>query len=820
MRSTSRRLRAAPPARLGAGVRLNTTESAAGSLDDPAPHLVPPGEGALRLDLPGLLPQARDHDEQCVAEFLVRLRSISGITAAHVADTTGPSRICIHYDESRVGGAQVEQSARNAGTELAHRFGHALVRITDMDCGDCAHAIEHAVARIHGVTRVSVSYSAEKMRVEWDVTRTDLDAVLSRVGSMGYAVLRDKHAGHDHAEIGHGMALWRALAAGLLLALGAWADATALPVFVHGPLVAGSYLLAGWDVFRHALGTLRQGRITTDFLMTLAALGAAAVGAALDGGLLLTLFALGHAMEERAMDRARHAISALGELAPRQARVHRDGTEIEVPVDELRRGDVVTVRPGERMPVDGRVLRGSSVVDESIVTGESLPVEKLEGSPVLAGSVNCDGALDIETTKLATDSTIARVVRLVAEAETRKGRTERAADRLGAMLVPVALTSVGLVLFVPPLAGWLDWRESFLRAMALLVAASPCALAIATPAATLSALARAARLGILVKGGVHLETLAQVEQLALDKTGTLTRGRPRVSEVETTGDRDADEVLALAAGLERASLHPLGRAIAAQADAQRLDAPALEGIQAVPGRGVTARLGEVVVAVGSTGFIAARLGELPGNVRASVARLEAAARSVVLVELAGRIVGVIGLADECRPEAATVLAELRGLGVRRTILLTGDRQRAAEHAATDLPIDEIHAALLPEDKLRIVRDLFSDGPTAMLGDGVNDAPALAAASVGIAMGAAGTDVALETADIALMADDLLALPTAFRIARLTRRTIHVNLAIALVVIALLAPAAALGIAGIGTAIVLHEGSTLLVVANALRLLRA
>ncbi len=408
-----RRLGPAPPARLIAGARLNTTESAAGSLDAPVLHPVPPGEGALHLDLP----QARDHDDQCVTEFLVRLRSLSGITAVHVDDATGPARVCIHYDESRVDSAQVEQSARDAGTELSQRFGHALVRITDMDCGDCAHAIEHAVARIDGVTRVSVSYSAEKMRVEWDMTRTDLDTVLTRVGSMGYAVLHDKHPEHDHA--GDGMALWRALAAGLLLALGASADAAALPVFVHGPLVAGSYLLAGWDVFRHALGTLRQGRFTIDLLMTLAAVGAAAVGAALDGGLLLTLFALGHALEERAMDRARHAISALGDLAPRSARVHRDGTEVELPVDEIRRGDVVTVRPGERMPVDGRVLRGSSAVDESIVTGESLPVEKLAGSAVLAGSVNGDGALEIETTKLATDSTIARVVRLVAEAETR-----------------------------------------------------------------------------------------------------------------------------------------------------------------------------------------------------------------------------------------------------------------------------------------------------------------------------------------------------------------------------------------------------------------
>ncbi len=773
-------------------------------------------ESSLRLELPQILAEACDQDDSCVAELLERVRQLPGIKDAHLAEASGEPRLCVHYEPSQVNAAAIERGARAAGTAIARRFGHALLRITDMDCGDCAHAIEHAVGRIDGVTRISVSYAAERMRVEWDSDRTNIDAITTRVNSMGYQAQNAATQPHEHAE--HGSDLWRALFAGGLLGLGTLAEMIALPALLWVPLVAGCYLLAGWDVFRHALGTLRQGRFTIDLLMTLAAFGAAATGAWTDGGLLLALFAIGHALEERAMERARHSISALGELAPRSARVRRSGTEFEIPISELLRGDIVLVRPGERMPVDGRVRSGSSAVDESVVTGESLPVEKSENATVFAGSLNGDGVLEIETTKLATDSTIARVVQLVAEAETRKGRTERTVDRLSATLVPVALSAVTLMLLVPPLAGWLDWREAFLRAMALLVAASPCALAIATPAATLSALARAARLGILIKGGIHLEALAEVEQLAIDKTGTLTRGRPQVREVVTLGERTPDELLALAAGLESLAGHPLGRAIVTHAESKGLELPVFSDVLATPGRGVVGRLGSLNVAAGSGSFIRDRLGTLPEKARDAIARLEAAGQSIVLLEINGLLEGAIGLADECRPEAASVLAEVRKAGVRRIILLTGDRPGAAEKVATGLALDEIHAALLPQDKLRLVRDLASDGPVAMLGDGVNDAPALAAASVGIAMGAAGTDLALETADIALMADDLLALPAVFRLAHRTRRTIRVNLAIALGVIVLLAPAAALGWVGIGPSIVLHEGSTLLVVANALRLL--
>jgi Cd2+/Zn2+-exporting ATPase len=519
------------------------------------------------------------------------------------------------------------------------------------------------------------------------------------------------------------------------------------------------------------------------------------------------------------MDRARRAVQALGELTPKTARVRRDGEEREMPVEELERGDIVIVRPGERIPVDGEVQDGDSAVDQSPVTGESVPVEKATGDDVFAGTVNGEGALEIEVTKLAKDTTLSRVIQMVKEAQTQKSPTQRFTERFERIFVPVVLAGVVLVMVLPPLVGWLSWREAVLRGITVLVAASPCALAIATPSSVLSGVAQAARNGVLIKGGVHLENLGEVVAMAFDKTGTITHGEPEVDEIITLNDTDERELLRFAAAAESRSEHPLAKAILRRAEELGVDYPEAEDFQAMTGRGLRATVEGKPVLIGNLKlFSDAR--ELPKDLPDRVKELEAGGRTTMLVMVDERFLGILGLADQPRESAKPTLSKLKKLGIANLVMLTGDNERTAQAIAAKVGLTHFHADLLPDEKVEAIERLLDrHDKVAMVGDGVNDAPSLARSTVGIAMGAGGTDVALETADVALMADDLSRLPFTVGLSRQSRRIIRQNLWLSLGVIALLIPAAVLGLAEIGPAIILHEGSTLLVVGNALRLLR-
>ncbi len=776
------------------------------------------GGPRLALDLPVVLPEVEDSRDRCVGRLLEHLAGLRGITSAHLDDRDAESRLCLHYDPDLVTLGQVERLAHDAGAHLTARYGHDTLRITDMDCGDCAQSIEHVVGRMAGVTHVAVSYAAELMHVEFDTAVIGRAEIVARLRSMGYSPRpRDVE---PTGWIARHSELARSAASGVLLGAGIAAEAAGLPAALWGPIYAASYVAGGLELARHGFAAVVRGSFTVDLLMSVAALGAAALGRWADGGLLLFLFSLGHALEEEAMERARGAITALGKLAPRSARVLRDGIALDLAVEEIRRGDRVVVRSGERIPVDGLVRAGCSDVDESPITGESLPVAKQAGATVFAGSVNGDGSLQIEVTKLATETTLARVVHMVAEAETQKSPTQRLVDRFAHGFVPAMLAGVALLAVLPPILDVLSWREAFLRAMAVLVAASPCALAIATPAATLSAIACAARLGVLIKGGVHLESLGALRAVAFDKTGTITRGRPRVTDVVPLAGTTAEQLLACAAAVEQHATHPLARAIVAHAREHGIAAPEAVRVDTLAGLGVRGEVDGDEVCVGSTKLHAERGSPLPAAVADLVEEIQERGRTAMLVSRAGHLLGLVALADQPREGAAAVLARLRTLGIHQLVMLTGDQPRVAQAIAAQVDLHDVRSGLLPEDKLAAVRELMRHGGgVAMVGDGINDAPALAAATVGIAMGAAGTDVALETADVALMADDLAALPFAIALGRRTRRVVRQNLMLAFTVIALLVPLSALGVAGIGSAIVLHEGSTLLVVANALRLLQ-
>jgi Cd2+/Zn2+-exporting ATPase len=650
--------------------------------------------------------------------------------------------------------------------------------------------------------------------------------------------LHTKSEEHDHGGVlGSNTELIFALTSGLALGLGFALEklATGLPAWIPLALFLIAYIFGGFFTVREAFENLRQKRFEIDTLMLVAAAGAAALGAWAEGALLLFLFSIGHALEHYAMGRAKRAIEALAELAPRTAHVRRDGQVVELPVEDLVVGDTVVVRPNERLPADGFVVAGTTSINQAPVTGESMPVDKQPvadpeaararpaqvGSPslVFAGTINGSGAIEIETTRTSSDTTLAKVVRMVSEAETQKSPTQRFTDRFERIFVPVVLALAFVLLFA-----WVvvdePFRDSFYRAMAVLVAASPCALAIATPSAVLSGVARAARAGVLIKGGAPLENLGSLNAIAFDKTGTLTEGRPRITDVMTVRGTKEGDLLAVAVAVERLSDHPLAEAIARDGGARLRDTiiPAAIDLKSLTGKGVTAQLHGETIWIGKPEMFGvdgvAPLGDETTSV---VAQLRLQGRTLMVVRRGTRDLGVIGLLDTPRPAARPTLTALRALGIGRMIMISGDHQKAAQAIAGQVGLTEAWGDLMPEDKVDAIKRLRADGKIAMVGDGVNDAPAMATATVGIAMGAAGSDVALETADVALMSDDLSQLPFTVGLSRQTRRIILQNLYVSLGIVAFLVPATILGL-GIGPAVALHEGSTLLVVFNALRLL--
>ncbi|MFI5865130.1 heavy metal translocating P-type ATPase [Streptomyces sp. NPDC051546] len=632
-----------------------------------------------------------------------------------------------------------------------------------------------------------------------------------------------------------------------LLALTVYLTGLTLQLTGHaGPvpqaLFVAAYAFGGFFTLREALVTLRGGRFQVDFLMLVAAAGAAAIGRWEEGAVLLVLFSLGHALEGYALGRARRSIEALGALAPRTALVRRGaGAPVEVPVEELAVGDTVVVRPHTRVPADGFVAAGTSSVDQSPITGESVPADKVPvadraatladpgaagpQSRVYAGTVNGSGALDVAVTRLAGENTLARVVKLVQDAEECTSPTQRFTERFTKFFVPGVLVLVAVLLAVGALTGE-PFADTFYRAMAVLVAASPCALAIATPAAVLSAVGRAARGGVLVKGGAPLEEFGRLRTIAFDKTGTLTEGRPRLTEIEPVHPAGREELLSTAVAAQRLSDHPLAQAVVRDG-AGLLREVAASGaapseaanLRALVGLGVVAELGGEAVHIGSLAYADTLAGPpVPARLRDRTEELARTGRTTMLVRRGDRWLGTLGLMDAPRPEAAAAVAALRGLGVQRTVMLSGDDQRVADAVGRAIGMDEVRGGLLPEDKVTEVTRLRRTARTAMIGDGVNDAPAMAGATVGVAMGAAGSAVALETADIALMSDDLRRLPFITGLSRRASRIIRQNLWLSLGIVAVLVPATALGL-GIGPAVLVHEGSTLVVVANALRLLR-
>lgn len=591
------------------------------------------------------------------------------------------------------------------------------------------------------------------------------------------------------------------------------------PAWIWGPLYALSYATGGWEPGWEGLKALKDRTLDVDLLMVVAALGAASIGQVMDGALLIVIFATSGALEALATARTADSVRGLLDLAPATAtRITSDGTERTVAVEELTVGDTVLVRPGERVGADGRVLAGTSEVDQASITGEPLPAAKEPGDEVFAGTLNGTGALRVRVERDASDSVIARIVRMVQEASGTKAPTQLFIEKVE-QRYSLGMVAATLAVFAVPLAFGEAFSEALLRAMTFMIVASPCAVVLATMPPLLSAIANAGRHGVLVKSAVVMERLGQIDAVALDKTGTLTEGTPRVVEVRPLPERglDGDELLALAAAAEHPSEHPLARAVVDAARERGLGLPAAEDFTSAPGVGVRAVVRGRTVEVGAPARL---LAEPDDTVTALAGELEGSGRTAVLVVVDGGPAGLLGIADRLRPDAAVTVAALAALTGTAPTLLTGDNPRAAAHLAAEAGIEEVRAGLLPQDKLGAVREWQAAGRRVMVvGDGVNDAPALAAAHIGVAMGRAGSDLALETADAVVVRDELAAVPATVALSRRARDLVVQNLVIAGVFIAGLVVWDLVGTLPLPLGVAGHEGSTVLVGLNGLRLLR-
>lgn len=607
---------------------------------------------------------------------------------------------------------------------------------------------------------------------------------------------------------------------GLLLVVGFVGGKLGLAPQAETALYLLAVIIGGWYFGREAFEELTKEReIGIELLMSLAAIVAGLMGQWAEAAMLVFLYSISEAAEGYTEERTRHAIRALMDLAPKAALVLRDGKEMRIPVEELRVGDLFIVHPGEAVATDGEIINGRSSLNQAPVTGESVPVEKAVGDTVFAATLNGEGALTVRVTKTTANNTLARIIQLVEEAQASKGRSQRFIERFGKRYSPAVLGIGVLLALVPGLLGF-GWEEWLTRATVFIVAAAPCALVISIPITLVAAIGTAGRKGILVKGGVHLENLAKIRVVALDKTGTLTLGQPRVTEIVPLNGHDESDVLSVAAALEARSQHPLARAILDRAEEQDVEFKPAEDFQSLTGAGATGRVMGTQYFIGSPVLFAEKQVEL-SDAEVRIEALQTSGNTVVVIGADQAALGLIAIADPLRPEAKEAIAELKRAGIHKVIMLTGDNPRTAQAIAAQAGIDEVFAELKPEDKTHKVAELDQQyGRVAMVGDGVNDAPALAAAHVGIAMGAAGTDVALETADVALMADDLSRLPYLIGFSRRNWGVIRQNLALSVVVIGGLIIGAVAGVFSLPIAVLAHEVSEFVVIASGLRMLRA
>lgn len=811
-----------------------------------------------RINLEIILPEIPGERDECVKRLISELRERQGMIDVHVvpASSTAKAQLCFHYDPEVINVDRVRRMAQLAGAKIVKRYHHLLVEVEGFRHQRQTRTIENTLKSKAGVLSVSASGSG-MLAVEFDTTLTtekEIRQLIKKQGlrtvlpqtppsavdipdmQKGPTVNTDDHhhetAPHKNRELLFSILCGALLGTGFVLSL-----FKAVPSWISLILYIGAYFFGGFFTAKEVARAIVKGGFEIDFLMLVAATGAAILGDWAEGALLLFLFSMGHALEHYAMEKARKSIAALTELVPKTALLKKNGDITEVKIEQLVIGDTIVVKPNTKISADGIVVLGSSSVNQAPITGESIPVDKeaiadqkIDLSKadsidakhrVYAGTINGNESLEVRVSKATSDSTLSRLVKMVNEAQTQKSPTQQFTDKFEKKFVPIVLVMVLLLCFAFLVIDE-PFSKSFYRAISVLVVASPCALAISTPSAVLSGVARAARAGVLIKGGKPLEDLGNLTALAFDKTGTLTEGKPRLTQMVTLGNITEMELLKMVVSVEALSDHPIARAIVRDGKTKLKDqpVPTATDLEAVLGKGIKAKLDGNTVYTGNLALFESLDAIKPSpQVVATVRELEKNGNTTMLIRVNNEYQGVIAVMDTPRPEAKEAIAQLRLKGIKRMIMLTGDNQNVADNVAKQIGIDEAWGGLLPEQKVDAIKKLRQEEKeVAMVGDGVNDAPAMANSTVGIAMGAAGSDVALETADIALLGDKLELLPFAIGLSRKSKTIIRQNVVISLGVVVMLIPLTLFGIASIGPAVVAHEGSTLIVVLNALRLL--
>ncbi|AEL28202.1 heavy metal translocating P-type ATPase [Cyclobacterium marinum] len=827
----------------------------------------------LQIKIPLLLPEVPDEKDQCVQKLIQQLQDKEGLEKVHVADETdnGVPQLCFHYNPELITIDQIQKLAKRTGASIIDKYGHRLIEVEGIRHTRHARKIEEALNRLDGVLQSAVSASG-MIGLEFETAKINDEKILTVLRKEGLDILSteveveryikktheaekgeeqkeeaDKEHEHEEGEdhehshggiFGKNTELIFSIICGALLGIGfGLSYVEAVPSWVSLALYIGAYFFGGYFTAKEAIQTVAKGGFEIDFLMLVAAIGAAILGEWAEGALLLFLFSMGHALEHYAMNKARKSIAALADLAPKTALVKRNGKTEEVGIEELSIGDIIVVKPNSKISADGVIVSGTSSVNQAPITGESVPVDKepvdnpdkdwsqekdiKDENRAFSGTINGNNTLEIKVIKVAKDSTLSRLVKLVNEAQTQKSPTQLLTDKFEKYFVPSVLALVVLLLGAFLVIDE-TFSESFYRAMAVLVAASPCALAISTPSAVLSGVARAAKGGVLIKGGRPLEDLGVLTALAFDKTGTLTEGKPKLTKVVPLGNVSENELLKIAVAVENLSDHPLAKAVVRDGKERLKDTviPEASDLEAVLGKGIKASLGSDKIYIGNLDLFEDLDENKPSQeIEEQVRELEGGGNTTMLIRRNAEYIGTIALMDTPRESAKATLAELKKIGIKRMIMLTGDNQQVADAVAKEIGLTDAWGSLLPEEKVDAIKKLKEqESKVAMVGDGVNDAPAMANSTVGIAMGAAGSDVALETADIALMADKLETLPFAIGLSRKAKGIIKQNLWISLGIVALLIPSTIFGLANIGIAVLIHEGSTLVVVFNALRLL--
>lgn len=750
----------------------------------------------------------------CADDIKRALSKLEGIEDVRV-DVVG-GKVKVAYADGKLARGDITGAIRRVGYKIEDGdIRRASFIVDGMDCADEVRQIEDKLGRLPGVTNLGFDLMNRRLKVDGAITAAEVQRAIKEIGMTA----------RPEGEEVKTLSFWErrgkllmTVVSGLFLASGVALEWFEAGKSITVPLLAAATITGGWFIIPRGVRAARNLALDMNFLMTVAAIGAAAIGEWSEGASAMFLFAVAQLLESFSMDRARSAIKALMDLSPTEAAVKRNGREETLPVAEVVIDDIIVVRPGQKIPLDGVVLSGRSAVNQAPITGESMPVDKEPGAEVFAGSINEQGALEIRVTKLAPDTTLARIIHAVEEAQSERAPSQTFVDRFSRVYTPAVVGFAVLIVFLPPLVGFGSFGEWFYRALAMLVIACPCALVISTPVSIVSGLAGAARGGVLIKGGAHLENAGAVSVVAFDKTGTLTKGKPAVTDVVPLDDRSKDDLLDLAAAVEQNSEHPLARAIIAEAKNRNIDRHPASGFEALIGRGARAAIEGEIVYLGNE-RLSREQNAWTAEVEMLFEMLEREGKTSILVMKNNEPLGVIAVADEVRPEAAQAIAALKAVGVRKVIMLTGDNEGTARSVAERVGVDEYHAKLLPDDKVRIVRELEDKGNrVAFVGDGVNDAPALASATVGLAMGAAGTDVALETADIALMSDDLSRLPFAIRLSRKTLSIIKQNIWFSIAVKGVFLILAFFGLATLWMAVVSDMGASLLVIINGLRAL--